>query len=114
HRRNENLQAGFPRVRLAFGDTILLEGPTDGLKRLFEGGELINLTEVTVRPFRRDKAWIAILAVIAVMLLSTFEILPIAGAALMAATAVVLLGCVDPDEAYRSINWPILMLIFGM
>jgi di/tricarboxylate transporter len=114
HRRNENLQARFPQVRLAFGDTILLEGPTDGLKRLFEGGELINLTEVTERPFRRRKAWIAVLAVIAVMLLSAFEILPIAGAALMAVTAVILLGCVDPEEAYRAVNWPILMLIFGM
>ena len=31
HRRNENLHANFDEVRLAFGDTVLLEGPPTGL-----------------------------------------------------------------------------------
>ena len=114
HRRNENLHANFDEVRLAFGDTVLLEGPPDGLKRLFDRRQLINLTEVTEQPFRRDKAWIAILAVVAVMALSAFEILPIAGAAFMAAAVVIVCGCLDAQEAYRSIHWPILMLILGM
>ncbi|MDQ2696048.1 MAG: SLC13 family permease, partial [Pseudomonadota bacterium] len=35
HRQNENLQDHFDQVRLAFGDTLLLEGPPDGLRRLF-------------------------------------------------------------------------------
>ena len=114
HRRNENLHANFDEVRLAFGDTVLLEGPPDGLKRLFDRRQLINLTEVTEQPFRRDKAWIAIVAVVAVMALSAFEILPIAGAAFMAVAVVIVVGCLDAQEAYRSIHWPILMLILGM
>jgi di/tricarboxylate transporter len=114
HRRNENLHANFDEVRLAFGDTVLLEGPPDGLKRLFDRRQLINLTEVTEQPFRRTKAWIAILAVVAVMALSAFEILPIAGAAFTAAAVVIVCGCLDAQEAYRSIHWPILMLILGM
>lgn len=114
HRRNENLGSNFEEVRLAFGDTLLLEGPRDGLKRLFERRQLINLTEITEQPFRRDKAWIAIIAVLAVMALSAFELLPIAGAAFVAVAVVVLAGCLDPGEAYRSIHWPILMLILGM
>src|SRR5690606_9665450 len=32
----------------------------------------------------------------------------------IAATAVVAFGCLDHQEAYRSIQWDILMLIFGM
>ncbi len=114
HRRNENLGSNFDEVRLAFGDTLLLEGPPDGLKRLFERRQLINLTEVTEQPFRRDKAWIAIIAVFAVMALSAFELLPIAGAAFVAVAVVILAGCLDAGEAYRSIHWPILMLILGM
>lgn len=114
HRRNENLHTNFDKVRLAFGDTVLLEGSREGLKRLFDRRQLINLTEVTEQPFRRNKAWIAIVAVLAVMALSAFEILPIAGAAFMAAAVVVVFGCLDAQEAYRSIHWPILMLILGM
>ena len=114
HRRNENLHANFDQVRLAFGDTLLLEGPDDGLRRLFDRRQLINLTEVTERPFRRNKAWLAIVAVLAVMALSAFEVLPIAGAAFMAVAVVVVAGCLDVQEAYRSVHWPILMLILGM
>jgi di/tricarboxylate transporter len=114
HRQNENLHGNFDQVRLQFGDTILLEGPPDGLKRLFERGDLINLTEVTERPFRRNKAWLAILAILVVITLSAFEALPIAAVAFIAATLVVALGCLDAEEAYRAIRWPILMLIFGM
>jgi len=114
HRQNENLHGNFDQVRLQFGDTILLEGPPDGLKRLFERGDLINLTEVTERPFRRNKAWLAVLAVLVVIVLSAFEALPIAATAFIAATLVVALGCLDAEEAYKAIHWPILMLIFGM
>jgi di/tricarboxylate transporter len=114
HRRNENLHRKFDEVRLAFGDTLLLEGSDHGLRRLFDGRQLINLTEVTERPFRRDKAWIAIVAVLAVMALSAFRLLPIAGAAFMAVAVVIVAGCLDLQEAYRSVHWPILMLILGM
>jgi di/tricarboxylate transporter len=114
HRQNENLSGNFDEVRLQFGDTLLLEGPPEGLKRLFDRQELVNLTEVTDRPFRRNKAWIAVLAVLSVMLLSSFEMLPITATAFIAAITVIALGCLDADEAYRAIHWPILMLIFAM
>lgn len=114
HRQNENLHGNFEEVRLQFGDTLLLEGPPSGLKRLFERGELINLTEVTERPFRRNKAWLAVVAVVVVIVLSAFDALPIAATSFIAATLVVACGCLDAEEAYKAIHWPILMLIFGM
>lgn len=114
HRQNENLSGNFDEVRLQFGDTLLLEGPPEGLKRLFDRQELVNLTEVTDRPFRRNKAWIAVLGVLSVMLLSSFDMLPITATAFIAAIGVVAFGCLDADEAYRAIHWPILMLIFAM
>ncbi|WP_348763497.1 SLC13 family permease, partial [Hyphomonas atlantica] len=49
-----------------------------------------------------------------VMGLAALGVLPIAALALIAATAVVALGCLDHQEAYRAIRWDILMLIFGM
>ncbi|WP_193368375.1 SLC13 family permease [Pelagibius marinus] len=114
HRRGEGLRGNFDNVRLRMGDTLLLEGSADSLKRLFDYKELINLTHPTGRPLRRDKAPIAILAVLLVMGLSAFEFLPIAALALIAATGVVALRCLDAEEAYVSIRWNILMLIFGM
>ncbi len=114
HRQGENITGNFDQLRLRVGDTLLLEGPPESIRDLFENQELINLTEPDARPLRRNKAPIAIGAVIGVMALATFGVLPISALALIAATLVVALGCVKPEEAYQSIQWNILMLIFGM
>lgn len=114
HRHDESLRENFENVRLDFGDTLLLEGPATGLRRLFDRQDLVNLTEPSERPYRRRKAPIAIAAVLAMMVLAQFQVLPIAALALIAAVAVVAFGCVDAQEAYSAIQWRILMLIFGM
>jgi di/tricarboxylate transporter len=113
HRQGENLGGNFDQVRLAFGDTILLEGPPDGLKRLFEQGALVSLSEPTEQPLRRELGWLAIAALAAVIVLATFEVLPISALALIASVVVIVGGCLDADEAYASPRWPLLMLIFG-
>jgi di/tricarboxylate transporter len=114
HRHGAGLSGNFDDVSLRMGDTLLLEGSAESMKLLFDYKELVNLTHPTGRPLRRDKAPIAILAVVIVMGLSAFEFLPIAALALMAATAVVALRCLNVEEAYGAIRWNILMLIFGM
>ncbi len=113
HRQGTDLRTDFGGIRLRAGDTLILEGPPEGLRRLFDRRVLVNLTEPTEQPFRRDKAPIAIGAVAAVMVLAALGVLPIAALALIAATAVVALGCLSPDEAYGAVEWRILFLIFG-
>ncbi|WP_052763955.1 SLC13 family permease [Microvirga massiliensis] len=114
HRQGTELHGNFDELTLASGDILLLEGTTEGLRRLFDRRELVNLTEPSDRPLRPDKAYIAVGAVAAVTVLGAFEILPIEMLALIGATAVVALGCLRPDEAYEAIQWRILLLIFGM
>lgn len=114
HRRGENMAAQIDELRFDVGDTVLVEGPPRGMRELFEEGHLNNLTESSERAIRRDKAPVAIAAILLVMGLAAIELMPIAGLALIAATAVVAFGCLDHQEAYQSIRWDILMLIFGM
>ncbi|MDF2096217.1 SLC13 family permease [Aquibaculum arenosum] len=114
HRQHENLSQSFDRLALRFGDTLLLEGPPEGIQRLVEDGLLLNLNEVHTRPLRRQRAPLAIAAIAGVMLLATLGIMPIAGLAIIATVAVVVLGCVRPDEIYEAIEWRLLLLIFGM
>ncbi|MBK8200514.1 MAG: SLC13 family permease [Acidobacteria bacterium] len=114
HRRGENMARQIDELRFEVGDTVLIEGPPRGMRQMFEDGVLNNLTESTERAIRRDKAPIAIGAVLLVMGLAAIELMPIAGLAIIAATAVVAFGCLDHQEAYQSIRWDILMLIFGM
>lgn len=114
HRNDENLNEDFESIKLKFGDTLLLEGPAEGIKRLLEDGNIINLTEPQDRPIRRSKAPIAFITIIGIMVLAAMNVLPIAGLAIIGATIVMITRCVDPDEAFDAIDWRILFLIFGM
>ena len=73
HRQNENLRTqlrpGPPRLRRHGA----ARGPADGLQRLFEQGALVSLTEPADRPLRRDRAWLALGALVAVIVLATLR-----------------------------------------
>ena len=114
HRHEENLRENFGNIRVAFGDTLLLEGAPDGIRRLLDERTLVNLSEPQARPLRRARAPIAVAAIIGVMVLAALEIMPIAGLAIIAAAIVLVTRCVDADEAFEIIDWRILVLIFGM
>ncbi|MFV0361032.1 SLC13 family permease [Tropicimonas sp.] len=114
HRNDRNISDRIDDIRLHFADTLLLEGPPEGMQRLQEDGGIVNLSATTGRAMRREKAPVAIAVIVGVMLLSAFDVMPIAGLALIGAVIVMLTRCVDPDEAFAAIDWRILFMIFGM
>ena len=114
HRQGENLREKFEDVRLAFGDTLLVQGPAEGIHRLMQERDFLSLTEPKQRAFRRQKAPLAIAAISIVMLLAAFDVFSITVLALVAAIAVILTKCLDVEEAYEAIEWPLLFIIFGM
>ena len=114
HRQGENLREQFEDVRLAFGDTLLVQGPAGGIHRLMQERDFLSLTEPKQRSFRPHKAPLAVAAIVAVMVLAAFNVLPITALALVAAIAVILTRCLDVEEAYEAIEWRLLFIIFGM
>jgi len=114
HRHEQNISRDIQDTRLQFADTLLLEGPPEGLRRMMDDGGIVNLTTTSERPVRRDKAPLAIAIIAGVMGLATAGVMPIAGLAVIGAVVVMLTRCLDPDEAFDAIDWRILFLIFGM
>lgn len=114
YRQGEAISGNLGLVRLRMGDSLLVEGPPESMRKLFDYQELTNLLQPTEKPLRRGKAWIAIASVLLVMALSAGDVLPIASLAMIAAVVVILAGCIDVEDAYSSISWNILMLIFAM
>lgn len=114
HRKGANLLGNLSTVPLRLGDTLLIEGPEENLHRFEESQEdIIFLNDEVDRPFRKTRAPLAVAAVLGVVAASALGV-PILSAALVGAVVVVLAGCISPGEAYRSIEWPILFIIFGM
>lgn len=114
HRKGANLIEKLSTVPLQFGDTLLIEATEENLRR-FEAREeeIIFLNDEVERPFRRPKAPIAVATIVSVVGMAALGV-PILSAALVGAVIVMIAGCVDPREAYRSVEWPILFIIFGM
>lgn len=114
YRHKKRLNRGFGALRLKVGDVLLLEGASTDLMALYESRSFVNVTIPQIRPLNRDKAWIALLAIFAVVVLAALNVMPIVTLAVIGATVVVISGCLTAEEAYQAIHWPILLLIFAM
>ena len=114
HRQDENVRSNLDDFQLQFGDVMLVEGTPAQIKRFADNGDLISLNDVQERAYRRDKAPVAIIATLSVMVLAAFKVMPIEGLALIAAAVVLVTNCLDVEDAYKAVDWKILSLIFGM
>lgn len=114
HRQGEAVEEGYQDTPLSFGDTLLIEGPVHNLVRLQQEDDFLSLNELTIQPPRKSKIFLAVGVLAAVILCSAFEVLSIMSAALIGAIVVILTRCVDTRDAYKSIEWSILFLIYGM
>ena len=114
HRRGVNLRDKFENVRLAFGDTILVEGSPDKINALSQERDFINLSQSNCRPLRRSKVPFAVGALLLFMLLAAFKVAPLIVLALGAALLTLFSKCLEPSEAYDAIDWKVIFMIFGM
>ena len=114
HRRGVNLRNKFEDVKLAFGDTLLVEGPVDRMTELFKEKDFVNLSKPKERPIRRAKAPIAIGALLLFMIGGALLPAYIPILALTAALITLVTNCIDPDEAYQAVEWKVIFMIFGM
>ncbi len=120
HRRGKNLQEKFEDTKLAFGDTLLVQGSAEKMRRLFEQPDFVNLSAPTTKEFRTRKAPLAIGSLLVFVLLGALggfgliEKIPTVQLALGAVLFVLLTGCLEPKEAYEAVDWRIIFLIMGM
>ncbi|MEJ2458258.1 MAG: SLC13 family permease [Novosphingobium sp.] len=114
HRKGTNLEERYETVPLEVGDTILMEGAPEDLRRLVEDQQLVNIAEPTARGFRRNKAWVAVGTMIGIVIAAAFNVMPLAGLAVLGVAIVLGMRCVEPDEAFKSVDWRIIALIVSM
>jgi di/tricarboxylate transporter len=114
HRHKHIPGPDLENVRLRPADKLLLEGSPEGFDALAEEADLVTVSRPSGRAFRRDRAPIAIAALAAVVLLAALGVMDIAILAMLGVAAILLLRCIDGDEAWASIEGSIIVLIFAM
>jgi di/tricarboxylate transporter len=101
-------------VRVRAGDRLLLAAGSDAVQALQANVGLADVSEAPARAFRRTKAPIAIATLAAVVILAATLGWPIEALAVAGVGVVLLLRCLEPEEAWGSIDGNTLVLIFGM
>lgn len=114
-RRGEELiRQRLGKVRLKFGDLLLLQGPRESFLGLQTTRELLVLEEKPLDNLRLDKAKTAIAIVALVIIVAGFDILPISVTSWAGVMAMVISGCLKPGEIYGAIRWDVIFLLAGL
>lgn len=114
HRKGINISQGYQDIRLAFGDTLIMEGPVHNLMRLQQEGHFLSLNESVVKTPRKSKVAIAVSILALVVIGAACGLISITSAALIGAVLAIVTRCMDLRDSYKSIEWSILFLIYGM
>jgi di/tricarboxylate transporter len=101
-------------VKLEVGDLLLVQGSRNSFKDFHDNHNMIVLEEFSVSPNRIKKGYMAIGLFMIAVIVSSFNLIPLSIAFLLAAIATVLLKIVAIENVYKSIDWRMLVLIAGM
>lgn len=102
------------RALLASGDALLMLVDESALDGIRARPELIVLKEWTAARRGRFHAALALTIMVACVAGAALEWVPIQTAALAGAALMVASGCLTREQAYRSIEWPVILLLASL
>ncbi len=114
HRRNQNIGRQLDETVVRVGDTLLLEGAPEDIRRLSQDMQMVDVSQPSARGFRREQAPIAIIALFAIVALAGFGVAPIFMLTVLAVALVLVTRCIDADEAFSYVDGRLLAMIFSM
>ena len=114
HRHQHIAGEDLGSARLRAADRLLVTGTAEVIDRMNERGVVVSTTRTSGRAFRRTRAPIAVGALVGVVGLAALGWMDIGILAMLAVAAILILRCIDADEAWASIDGGILVLIYAM
>lgn len=114
HRPGRARPANIDNMRLRIGDVLLLRGAREDLERLRGNSNLWGLIEVENKVLSRRQGMIGSGVIAAAILAGASGVLPLSIALVAAVLVFVVARFITMEEAYRFIDWRLLVLIAGM
>jgi di/tricarboxylate transporter len=115
-RHGEPLTTKLGRLRLRFGDALLIHGPREAIEALEDSPDFLILEELHPPALRRRRWPVAVAALGSVVVLGAAGIpwLPIHAVAICAVLALILGRVMSLREAYSEIDMRVVFLIAGL
>ena len=115
HRQGKNVREKLETLPLQFGDTLLMMGTDQAITALRTSNDinLLDQPHVSSRS-RRTKIPIVLTIILGIVSVTTLTDFPIAGSAIVGVAVLLLTKCISSKEAFDSVSWNIIFLIYGM
>jgi di/tricarboxylate transporter len=113
-RGGKALRTGLQELPLQFGDAMLVYGSRKSLEAVSRDADFLVLDQEAAQAPRLEKAPLAAVIMLAVILSAILGLAPIAITALAGSALMVLFRCLSMEEAYRAIEWKVIFLIACM
>ena len=113
-RQRAVLRRPVDQIPLALGDILVIDATESTLAALRRNPGLVVLGERAQQRVDVRRALISAGVLVAVILAAGSGWLPIVAAAILGCVALVVLRCLEPDEAYEAVDWRVVMLLAGV
>jgi di/tricarboxylate transporter len=113
NRHDAVLRQKLSDVRLATGDVLLVQGPPDQLRSL-DSQNVRILGAVEDRTYNLSRARTSVLIFAGVLAVGTLGWIPFPVAVLIGVVLALASRCITPEEAYREVEWKVIVLIGSM
>jgi di/tricarboxylate transporter len=113
-RHGVDLLSKISRVRLRFGDVLLIQANREQVERLATDGHILLLEEISERQARPEKRRWALLAFAVFLFFSLTHLVPLPIAILLGVMILLASQSLRMSEVYEIIDWRLLILIACM
>jgi di/tricarboxylate transporter len=110
-RGNAVLRERLGRAQLREGDVLLLQGPKDAIRGLQANNDLVVLEQLEKDLPTVSRKRVALLIAALVVLLPSFNLIPLVAAVLLGTVAMVASGCLRAGELQRAIRLDVILLL---
>ena len=110
-RGNDLVRERIGRVVLREGDVLLLQGPKDAIRGMQANNDLVVLEQLEKDLPTMSRKRISMSIAALVILLPTFQLIPLVAAVLLGTVAMVATGCLRPGELQRAIRLDVILLL---
>lgn len=114
NRHGINLLSKMSKVKLRFGDVLLLQGRREHIEPLAADAQILLLEEISDRQARPEKKPWALIAFGLFLLFSITHVVPLSIAVLSGVLVLLASRAVRPQELYEMIEWRLIVLIACM
>jgi di/tricarboxylate transporter len=114
NRRTGVIRSKIADTRLNLGDVLLVQGKQNQIAALQAENAFDVLGIMDAQRFNPRQALLVSVIFVGALLLGSLKVMPLPAAMLFGALLVFVTRCITPDDAYRQVDWKVLILIGSM